>query len=387
MACTLRDAFPTDQVAMRGAAMLFHRLAARDEARLTLTRYLGPSFPSPVPVAELLLLVARYTVADNNLTGAVMALEESLKQVPDSRDAYRQLGKLHQQQGNWNEAARVYQRALARWPNDAEFTAALARVSGQEGNYALAMALYKQTAAMLPAAEPLIELGMLYDRQGDDARARDCWQAALARPGGQVSARLALLASYEHHNENDRAQEMWEVLQVTLANERTERAARWRTLLTAAGLTATSEEIDALLLLEPDLTDPATLERPAPPPDEPAAAPEPILTDPATPEQPAPPPDEPATAPEPIITDPATPEQPAPPPDEPAAAPEPILTDPTAPEQPAPPLDEPAAAPEPNLTDPAKPEQPAPPPDEPAAAPEPNPPLVPKLPVPEASAQ
>jgi|GEM_PF-2568728 len=297
MACTLRDAFPADQTAMRGAAVLFHRLAARDEARLTLTRYLGPSFPSPVPIAELLLLVARYTVADNNLTGAVMALEESLKQVPDSREAYRQLGKLHQQQGNWNEAARVYQRALARWPNDAEFTPALARVSAQAGNYALAIALYKQAAEMLPTAEPLLELGTLYDRQGDDIRARECWQAALARPGGQVSARLALFASYERHGETDRAQEMRETLRVALANERASRAAHWRSLITEAELTATSEEIDALLLLEPDLTDPAALERPAPFPTEPADEPEPNLTYPATPEESAPLPEEPSAVP------------------------------------------------------------------------------------------
>jgi predicted Zn-dependent protease len=259
MAAMLRDNFPQDRVAMLGAAALYHRLAARDEARLTLTRYLGPSFPAPMPVADILLLVAWYSVVDNNLTGTVMALEEALKTAPDRREAYLRLGKLHQQQSNWNEATRAYQRALERWPDDPEFTLALARVAWQAGNYPRAMALYRQAAAMLPDAEPLLELGTLYHHQGDETRARECWQAALARPGGQIRGRQSLLVSYERNGEDDRVPALREELRELLANERTARAAHWRGLIAAARLTAADEEIDALLLLEPDLTDPAAV--------------------------------------------------------------------------------------------------------------------------------
>ena len=265
VAGVLRNNFPRDPVAMLGAVTLYHRLAARDEARLTLTRYLGPSFPSPMPTADLLLLVARYAASDNKLTDAVMALEEALKLVPDCREAYLQLGKLYQQQSNWGEAIRTYNRALALWPNDPEFTLALARVAWQAGNYPLAMALYRQVAAMLPAAEPLLELGTLYYRQGDEARARECWEKAAEQPGGQVRARLSLLACYERNGETDRAATMKEELLVILTQQRAMRAARWRESIAAAGLTPTDEEIDALLLLEPDLTDPAPLQtRPEP---------------------------------------------------------------------------------------------------------------------------
>lgn len=280
IAVTLRDRYPKDLVATLGAVTLFHRLAVCDEARLTLTRYLGPNFPAPMPTADLLLLVAQYAAADNNLVSAMQALEETIKRVPDCREAYLQLGKLHQQQGEWNEAIRTYNRALARWPNDPEFTLALARVAWQAGNYPLAMALYRQLAAGMPTADALLELGALYYRQGDEARAKECWEMAKDRRGGQVHARLSLLAAYERNGDAEQAEKMRNELLTILNIERAARAARWRAAITAAGLTATDEEIDALLLLAPDLTDPAPLQarpqpNPAPEPEAAPAAPEP----------------------------------------------------------------------------------------------------------------
>lgn len=319
IAVTLRDRYPKDLVATLGAVSLFHRLAVRDEARLTLTRYLGPKFPSPMTTADLLLLVAEYAAADNKLTDAVMALEETIKKVPDCREAYLQLGKLHQQQGNWSEAIRAYNRALSLWPNDPECSLALARVAWQAGNYPLAMALYRQLAAGMPTADALLELGTLYYRQGDEAHAIECWETAKDRRGGQVRARLSLLADYERDGDADRAAKMRNELLVILNIERTTRAARWRTEIAAAGLTATDEEIDALLLLDPDLTDPTPLlvkpqSKPAPPaPIEPAAAPEPPATPPTQPAPPAVQPEQPAEPPIPPAPPAAQPAQPEPP--------------------------------------------------------------------------
>jgi len=396
IAVTLRDRYPKDLVATLGAVSLFHRLAVRDEARLTLTRYLGPNFPAPMSTTELLLLVAQYAADDNKLTDAVMALEETIKKVPNCREAYLQLGKLHQQQGNWNEAIRAYNRALALWPNDPEFSLALARVAWQAGNYPLAMALYRQLAAGMPTADALLELGTLYYRQGDEARAKECWETAKDRRGGQVRARLSLLSGYEREGDTDNAAKMRNELLTILNVERTTRAARWRTEIAAAGLTATDDEIDALLLLDPDLTDPAPLlvkpqPKPAPPvtppaPPEPTAAPEP----PAAPAPPAAPPTQPVppaepappATPEPVVTpEPpaAPPTQPVPPtepkpaaqPAAPAVTPEPPAVQPAPPavqpEQPA----APPAQPAPPAAQPAQPEPPAAPQENPAPAPEP----------------
>jgi len=361
MAATLRDAFPKDEAAMCGAVILFHRLAARDEARMTLTRYLGPNFPPPAPPAEILLLVAQYAMADNKFANAVMALEDAIKRAPDCREAYQQLGKLQQQQSDWNAAARVYQRALAQWPNDPEFTLAQARVAWQAGNFPQAMLLYRQAAAVLPTADPLLELGTLYYRQGDEAQARASWETALARRGGQVRARLSLLASYEHHGDTDRVLKMKEELQVILANERAARAASWRPLIAAAGLQATSEEIDALLLMEPDLTDPAPLEVPTPAP-EPLPA-EPVINPPAEPT------DNPPTQP---VANPL-----AEPTDNPPA--EPVANPPTEPDDnpPAEPVANPPTEPADNP--PAEPvaNPPAEPADNPPTEPTTNPPAVP----------
>jgi len=258
-ACALRDSYPGDMAAALAAAQLFRRLSARSEARLTLTRYLAPTFPTPLPKADILLCIARDAAADNRLSDATQALSELRTAFPQHRDGYRELGHLYLQQANWPEAIRCYQEALARWPEDGEFTLALARATAQSGNPAQAILLYRQAAARLTTAEPLLELGALYARQRDDARARDCWLAAQERPGGSIRARMSLLASYQASRETTAAAAVTQELRSRLAGERQTRAARWQRLLTAAGYPPTPEEVDALLLLEPDLIDPANL--------------------------------------------------------------------------------------------------------------------------------
>jgi len=267
IARTLRDAHPQNKAALFGAVQLFHRLAIRDEARLALVRYLGPSVPAAMPPAELLLHIAQFAMADNYLPDAAMALRDAIQKDPSCREAYRQLGGLYQQQGQWQEATAIYNQALTLWPRDAEFTLALARVAWQAGNDPLAIVLYRRAAALTPSADPQLELGALYARQGDESRAQEYWLAAMLRPDGGVRARLRLLISYEQTHEPDRARAVETELRDLLANERAARTVRWTATLAAAGLAPTGEEIDALLLLEPDLIDPAALQqRVAPPP-------------------------------------------------------------------------------------------------------------------------
>lgn len=110
-----------------------------------------------------------------------------------------------------------------------------------------------------PTADPWLELGILYHRQGDEDHAVACWRTALDRPGGPVRARLQLLAGYERADDTARMLEALSSVLEILERERQSRAARWRTQLATRGMTASAAEIDALLLLEPDLTDPAPL--------------------------------------------------------------------------------------------------------------------------------
>jgi lipopolysaccharide biosynthesis regulator YciM len=123
------------------------------------------------------------------------------------------------------------------------------------------MSLYRKAASLMPEADPLLELGTVYYRQGDAGRARECWKTAMNRPGGEIHARISLLSLYGSPEEAKQKLALKTELLNLLSQERTTCAARWRAGLAAAGVEVTDEEIDALLLLNPDLTDPMPLQR------------------------------------------------------------------------------------------------------------------------------
>ncbi len=129
VACTLRDEYATDVTAVRGAMQLFRRAGDLADARLAMTRFLGPSMISPLAPAQVLLEVGNAAAEDNRLGEARIALETSLKNDVVFRPAYEGLGKILMQQGHWVEAVRTYAQALARWPDDPQFMLALARAN------------------------------------------------------------------------------------------------------------------------------------------------------------------------------------------------------------------------------------------------------------------
>jgi Flp pilus assembly protein TadD len=260
LACKLRDDFAGDAIAMHAAVDLFRQLGIPSEARLVLTRFLGPQAKAPVPTADLLLEIAHYAADDNRLIEAGTAIKELIKRYPASRDAYAYQGLLLEQQGEWTEVVRHYTAALERWRADPEFTLALARAAGQTGNYTLAQRTFQQATALMPTATPWLELGELYQLRGDDTRARECWELAQERPGGAIRARVLLLNNYERTDARTKAAELLTSTVHLLETERALRRTRWRTALETQGLTPSIEELDALLLLAPDLTDPAPLQ-------------------------------------------------------------------------------------------------------------------------------
>jgi len=316
VAYKLRDNYANDIVAMRGAVQLFRRLGASSDARLTVTRYLGPSMHSPLTMSEVMLEAAESAMEDNRLPEAKLALQQALSKDLLFRPAYEALGRLNIQQGQWAEAARVYANALVHWHSDPQFTLAFARASRQAGNYPKAIQAYQDATKLNSSAEPWLELGELYHGQNDETAARVCWQSAANRKGGEVLARLALLASYESAGSTEQALGVINELVPALTAARDARRNHWREIFTVQGLEVSEDELKALLQLEPDLIDTApllarqqALQAALHPP-----TPEPPPTPPATPPAPtAPPPAPPAH--DPPTTAPAPPAQEAPPTD------------------------------------------------------------------------
>jgi len=260
IAGTLRDQYPADPIALQASIQLYRQLSATAEARLALTRYLGPGTAFPFPSLEIMLQLARLAAEDNRLDEATQALEEVIKGRPTCREAYLQLGRLYLQQGAWVTARRLYDTATARWPADPVFMLAKARASAQEGNLALAVTCYQKAAAMLPDPEPYLELGVVFHRLAEEAQARECWMKAQTRPGGALRAQLSLLGSYERAGETMLYSETLDRLLKLLATERESHLAHWRQTLAAMNLSATADELNSLLLLDNELTDPAPLQ-------------------------------------------------------------------------------------------------------------------------------
>lgn len=260
LACTLRDNYPGDLVALHGATYLFERLAADADARLVWTRFLNPNQRSPFPWADTLLAVARNAIENNRFDEATSALGEVLRGVPDNREAYALMGKVKMQQGRWADAAELYRLALIRWPDDPAFILAQAQAATRRGDYLLAVSKYQLLAQMQNTAEAWLALGDVYHLQGVEERARGAWRSAQDRPGGAVRARLSLLGSYQRAGDTVLAASTLDEVLTALTAERAAHLAHWRTVLAARGIVATDDELNALLLIAPDLTDPAPLQ-------------------------------------------------------------------------------------------------------------------------------
>ncbi len=271
MAATLRDKHPDDVVAIRGAVRLYQRLANLSEARGILTRYLAPNVKAPMGWSEIMLEIANYALENNQLPEAESALTELFKRDTGYRPAYLAFGRLRQQQRQWSEAIRLYTQALTRWPDDRELLLAQARIAREAGNYALSLQTYTRLRLREESAAGWLEPGEIYHIQGEEDSARACWRNAMLCPGGGVRARLALLISYEGAGEADKATAALAELRQFLAEERARKTAAWREFLAAYALAPTEEETEALLLMAPDLIDPAPLahwRKPEPPPEE-----------------------------------------------------------------------------------------------------------------------
>jgi predicted Zn-dependent protease len=260
MACALRDAFPDDVVALHAAVELFRRQASYADARLVLTRYLGPAVDSPLQWEQIMLEVARYAIADNRPTEAIAALDEVLRRNYACRQAYEEMGRLYEQRGQWTEAMRLYAQAQLRWRDDVPFLMRTARTAREAGNYPLAAMCYQRVTTLVKSPEAWLEWAELDLLEGNEAHAKTCWDTAATFPDGAVRAERALLAYYDRRKDAPNAAAMLEALLTHLAAARAARLTEWKAALAAMRYTATDAELHALLLLEPTLVDPAPLE-------------------------------------------------------------------------------------------------------------------------------
>ena len=257
----LNDRSATDEISFFAALRLYQQLGLTADAGSMLTRYWGPTTQAPVSRTVLLLEIVRNAMDDNQPSEALVALQELIKENPEYKPAYLLWGKLYEQQGLWDDAVRYYRETRTQWPKDADLTLALARAARQSGDFSLAVDSYRAALTLTSSADPWLELGEIYRRLHDLAQARACWTHAAQLPDGCWRARRQLLGlDGDTQAPEKKKDELNGLLQALLA-ERQARAARWRAELATCDLTSSDEEMNTLLLLSPDLVDPAPLQQ------------------------------------------------------------------------------------------------------------------------------
>lgn len=125
-----------------------------------------------------------------NVDGAVVAMQAAVDAGPPGSEALAwtlvQLGNLHVQRGDLDQAERAYREALAGRPGYAFAEGGLARVLAARGDTGPAIASLQPVVARLPLPEFIILLGDLYTISGQPERARE--QYELVRAIQQLNA-------------------------------------------------------------------------------------------------------------------------------------------------------------------------------------------------------
>ena len=113
------------------------------------------------------------------LTAMRMAIEATSPQDPEGIAwAWSQLGALHLQKGEIDQAATAYDRALFAFPRHPYARAGQARVAVARGDFDRGLAIYREQLALAPTPELAAQIGDLLQRRGDDEGARAAWAEA-----------------------------------------------------------------------------------------------------------------------------------------------------------------------------------------------------------------
>ena len=135
------------------------------------------------PTAAAYARIAYARELQGNLDGAVtamrMAIEATSPQDPEGIAwAWSQLGALHLQKGEVDQAAAAYDRALFAFPRHPYARAGQARVAVARGDFDRGLAIYREQLAQAPTPELAAQIGDLLQRRGDVEGARAAWAEA-----------------------------------------------------------------------------------------------------------------------------------------------------------------------------------------------------------------
>jgi tetratricopeptide (TPR) repeat protein len=156
-------------------------LGALGDALLNLGRY-HEAFKTYDRMALLAPGIASYTRVANarELLGRpagaakadVLALETDSTVPEHVAWTMVQLGNVHFNMGQLDEAAKAYRKALARLPRYVHAEAGLARIEASEGRYRIAIARLRQVVEVLPIPAYVIMLGDVLHASGHEQEAR-----------------------------------------------------------------------------------------------------------------------------------------------------------------------------------------------------------------------
>jgi tetratricopeptide (TPR) repeat protein len=135
------------------------------------------------PTSAAYARIAYARELQGNLDGAVtamrIAIEATSPQDPEAIAwAWSQLGALHLQMGDVDEAAAAYDRALFAFPRYPYARAGVARVAIARGDVDRGLAIYREQLAEAPTPELAAQIGDLLQRRGDEEGARAGWAEA-----------------------------------------------------------------------------------------------------------------------------------------------------------------------------------------------------------------
>ena len=153
-------------------------LGRYDEAFAALDR-----MASLKPNAAAYARIAYARELQGNLDGAMtamrMAIEATSPQDPEGIAwAWSQLGALHLQKGEVDQASRAYGRALFAFPRHPYALAGQARIAAVGGDLDRALVSYQHLLAQAPTPELAAQVGDLLHRRGDVDAASTAWAEA-----------------------------------------------------------------------------------------------------------------------------------------------------------------------------------------------------------------
>ena len=165
----------------------------------------------PVQSEEFHFQQARLLSILGQRAAAIRLLEPWIRKSGASPLSYQLIGNIYQQQKNWVESERFYQRALKSWKmlprseqQQAGIVAAwkgIAFAERKRGNYAEAEAAYLSALSLVPTADQHYLLAQFYEDTQQTTKARDHAQQAMALNGAryEIPGKKLLTSLQQQH--------------------------------------------------------------------------------------------------------------------------------------------------------------------------------------------